>query len=152
MKLTQKETSLLKDLSSHEELCIEKYNRYSSEACDGQLKNLFSDLGRVEMQHLETLTQIQNGTVPPMNQGGAKQMPVYTQSYTAETQEKEQDKFLCTDALSTEKEVSSVYNTCIFEFTDAQTRDVLNHIQKEEQEHGEKIFNYMSANGMYQVQ
>ena len=152
MNLTQKETSLLKDLVSHEELCIEKYNRYSSQANDAQLKNLFTDLGQVEMQHLDTLTKIQNGTVPQMNQAAQKQMPTFTQSYANECPEKEQDKFLCTDALSTEKEVSSVYNTCIFEFTDANTRNVLNHIQKEEQEHGEKIYNYMSANGMYAVQ
>lgn len=152
MNLTQKETTLLKDLIAHEKLCIDKYNRYTSQACDAQLKSLFTDLEQVEMQHLNTLTQIQSGTVPQMNQGAPKQMPVFTQSYTSESQEKEQDKYLCTDALNTEKEVSSVYNTCIFEFTETNVRDALNHIQKEEQEHGEKIYNYMAANGMYQAQ
>ena len=63
----------------------------------------------------------------------------------------EHDKMLCSDALSTEKFVSSTYNTAIFEFRDKNIRQVLNHIQKEEQEHGEKIFNYMSSHGMYQV-
>ncbi|WP_334307029.1 spore coat protein [Intestinibacter bartlettii] len=28
-------------------------------------------------------------------------------------------------------------------------RQVLNHIQKEEQEHGEEIYNYMNKHGMY---
>ncbi|WP_334299750.1 spore coat protein [Terrisporobacter sp.] len=28
-------------------------------------------------------------------------------------------------------------------------RQVLNHIQKEEQDHGEKIYNYMNQHGMY---
>ncbi|HHW60872.1 MAG TPA: spore coat protein, partial [Syntrophomonadaceae bacterium] len=31
-------------------------------------------------------------------------------------------------------------------------RQVLNHIQKEEQQHGEGIFNYMQNNGMYNLQ
>lgn len=56
---------------------------------------------------------------------------------------------LCTDLLSTEKHVSSVYNICVFEFRDTNIRDTLNHIQKEEQQHGEQIYNYMSQNGMY---
>ena len=44
----------------------------------------------------------------------------------------------------TEKYVSATYDTAIFEFTDPQVRDVLNHIQKEEQQHGEAIFKYIS--------
>jgi spore coat protein CotF len=59
------------------------------------------------------------------------------------------DKDLCTDALMTEKYVSAEYNTAIFEFRDAQIRDILNHIQKEEQKHGEAIFAYMQSTGMY---
>lgn len=64
----------------------------------------------------------------------------------------EHDKMLCNDSLSTEKFISSTYNTAIFEFRDKNVRQVLNHIQKEEQEHGEKIYNYMASHGMYQVQ
>ena len=60
-----------------------------------------------------------------------------------------QDQFLCNDALSGEKHISSSYNTSIFEFVSAPVRDVLNHIQKEEQEHGKKIYDYMSKNSMY---
>lgn len=62
------------------------------------------------------------------------------------------DKDLCSDMLSTEKYVSSAYDTAIFECTNASIRQVLNHIQKEEQEHGEQIFNYMYSHGMYSVQ
>ena len=59
------------------------------------------------------------------------------------------DKDMCTDMLSTEKYVSGTYDTAIFEFKDAQVRDVLNHIQKEEQKHGEAISSYMISKGMY---
>ncbi len=62
------------------------------------------------------------------------------------------DKNLCSDMLATEKFVSGAYDTAIFECTNANTRQVLNHIQKEEQEHGEQIFNYMQSHGMYSVQ
>jgi spore coat protein CotF len=61
------------------------------------------------------------------------------------------DKDLCTDMLMTEKYVSGAYNTAIFEFRDPQVRNILNHIQKEEQQHGESIFKYMESNGMYQM-
>ena len=61
----------------------------------------------------------------------------------------ENDKMLCQDSLSTEKYVSSTYNTAIFEFSNTQIRQLLNHIQKEEQEHGQKIYNYMNQHGMY---
>lgn len=62
------------------------------------------------------------------------------------------DKDLCTDMLMTEKYVSDTYDTAIFEFKDPQIRNILNHIQKEEQQHGEAIFTYMNSKGMYQTQ
>lgn len=62
------------------------------------------------------------------------------------------DTMLCKDMLMTEKYVSGAYDTAIFEFTDTNIRQALNHIQKEEQKHGEGIFHYMSSNGMYNVQ
>ncbi len=49
----------------------------------------------------------------------------------------------------TEKYVSSTYDTAIFEQADSNVRQVLNHIQKEEQGHGEGIFKYMQSKGMY---
>ena len=52
----------------------------------------------------------------------------------------------------TEKYVSDSYNTAIFEFQDTNMRQALNHIQKEEQQHGEGIFNYMKSNDMYNPQ
>ena len=51
--------------------------------------------------------------------------------------------------LSAEKHVSSVYNTAVFEFSNPAARKMLSHIEAEEQQHGEKIYAYMSANGMY---
>jgi Coat F domain. len=150
MTLSQKETTLLQDLKSQEQLCVEKYAKYSSDACDGNLKNLFSQIGQSEKQHLDTINQILGGTVPQMGVGGnqANSMQADLNSQLNE-ENKQKDKYLCSDVLSTEKHVSSTYNTCIFEFKDTNVRNVLNHIQKEEQQHGEQIYNYMSQNGMY---
>ena len=99
-----------------------------------------------------------NGSVPMMQSAGSsgQQQPQQPQqqitpsyTYYESNQNKQQDSYLCTDALSTEKHVSSVYNTGIFEFKDPGIREALNHIQKEEQQHGEQIYNYMEINGMY---
>jgi hypothetical protein len=54
--------------------------------------------------------------------------------------------------LSTEKYVSATYNTAIFEFNNTQIRKTLNHIQKEEQEHGELLYNYLKQNNAYPLQ
>lgn len=152
MQLTQKETSLLEDLVEQEQVCVEKYNKYSNEATDQQLKNLFSQIGSVESQHLDTINQVISGTVPAMQSGNNTQVQQsFAATYNAEdaSQEKQKDTYLCTDSLSTEKHVSSTYNTSIFEFGDTNIRNILNHIQKEEQQHGEQIYNYMAQNGMY---
>jgi spore coat protein CotF len=152
MTLSQKENTLLQDLKSHEQLCVEKYSKYASDATSCQLKNLFSHLSSIEQQHLNTINQIIGGTVPQTSAGNSQQQnsssaQMLKADYTAESKQK--DQYLCQDALSTEKHVSSVYDTCIFEFKDPNLRNALNHIQKEEQQHGEQIYSFMAQNGMY---
>ena len=62
------------------------------------------------------------------------------------------DKYMLDDMLSTEKYVASAYNTGIFESAQPAIRQALQHIQQEEQHHGEQLFQYMNSHGMYQVQ
>lgn len=152
MQLTQKETSLLKDLKSQEKLCVEKYTKYASNALDPQLKELFTSIANVEQQHLNTISQIEQGSCPSSQSGGSAQTvkTIFTSNYgMGDTPDKQADCYLCSDLLADEKHVSGLYNTCIFEFTDKTVRDTLNHIQKEEQEHGKAIYDYMTANNMY---
>ena len=153
MKLTQKETMLLKDLKNSEEICIEKYGTYAARAEDPELKQLFETIRGHELQHLKTIETLMQGTVP-MTGGGQQQnqqqsdgQPSSCCGECGKTMSKN-DEFLCRDALDTEKHVSSVYDTCIFEFNDAGARDALNHIQKEEQEHGKQLYDYMRCRGM----
>jgi rubrerythrin len=199
-QLTQKERLLLQDLKSQEELCIKKYSKGANETTDQVLKQVFTQLGNQEQQHLNTVNQILQGQMPASQQSpwqqnaqsGAQQgqqsqmsggqqkqgaMPsqgqqMQSQQQGQQTQSQQQgqqmqqmqfdfsnlksqsakqtDFDLVHDLLSTEKYVSSTYNTAIFEFNDSNIRQTLNHIQKEEQQHGEILYNYLKQNGAYQ--
>lgn len=155
MKLNKKETNLLNELKMSEELCVEKYERYSKQAKDKNLKSLFNAIGNEESQHLNTINGILSGKMPDMsssetpNDKNTKVPKKVCYNKECSSTDKQHDAYLCTDALSTEKHVSSSYNTDIFEFANKQIRDALNHIQKEEQQHGKQIYDYMDANGMY---
>ena len=151
MTLTQKEQTLLSDLKSQEQICIEKYTKYSAAAHDPELKNLFTTLAQNEQKHLDTINQIIGGTevTMPPQMPSAVQAKLQCKPSSVDSEQKKNDAYLCKDALSMEKHVSGVYNTGIFEFTSPVVRDTLAHIQKEEQNHGEQLYNYLSCNNMY---
>lgn len=164
--LSTKEELLLQDQKSQEEQCILKYENYANLAQDPELKNIFRQNGQKEVEHLNTINQILNGSVPSMGgnsqqqSGQSGQSMQSSQSMQAQqgsvnqsmpTQVKLTDKDMCMDMLSTEKYVSGSYDTAIFEFKDTAVRNALNHIQKEEQQHGESIFKYMQSRDMYSV-
>lgn len=149
MQLTQKETDLLKELKDQEKLCVDKYAKHSSCAKDPQLKGLFSHLSAMEQQHYDTITQIENGNVPAPQQNNSSQQTFNAKYTVSPNPDKDNDCYLCTDLLTGEKHASHLYDTCIFEFRDEKTRDLLNSIQKSEQAHGKLIYDYMSANSMY---
>ena len=149
MTLTQKETALLKDLKGQEELCIGKYGRYAAEAKAEELRALFGELKATEESHLKTITDMMGGTTPAAPTAlSANNQCCAAVSYKNED-DRNSDAFLCRDMLSAEKHVSSTYNISVFEFSDPAARKMLSHIQAEEQQHGEKIYAYMNANGMY---
>jgi spore coat protein CotF len=164
--LSTKEKYLLQDQKTHEEQCVLKYQNYTNLAVDTELKSIFKNNGQKESEHLQTINQLLNGQVPSMsgqgnsnsNQQNQEQRNPMSSSQETNTQQssnmtfKATDKDMCIDMLSTEKYVSGTYDTAIFEFKDTKVRDVLNHIQKEEQKHGEAIFAYMHSKGMYSAQ
>lgn len=165
LNLTQKERMLLQDQKGHEELCIKKYNDYASKAQSQQLKQLFSNFAAKEQEHLNSINQMLNGQIPQMNQQQGQQgqqsqqqnqqqgnQNQQTMNQTGSFMNSAEDKNLLQDMLMVEKYVSGAYDTSIFEMTDTNVRQVLNHIQKEEQEHGEGLYNYMKSHGMYNPQ
>lgn len=156
LQLSQKERMLLEDEKSQEELCVTKYQNYANQAQDQALKQLFNKLSGEEQQHYNTINSMLQGQEPNMTQsqqqGTQMQQSSQTQQSTYQgAMSNEGDKLLCTDMLSTEKFVSGVYNTSVFEAANPTVRQALQHIQKDEQSHGEQIFNYMTSHGMYQV-
>ena len=150
MVLTQKERTFLEDLKGAEQLCITKYAKYAEQACDPCLAELFNSIKTTESAHLTTINKILAGdsVSAEMPKSASEERFTCTPSVCSE-EAKKNDAYLCRDALSMEKHVSSVYNTAVFEFAQPLLRDVLSSIQKEEQNHGEKLYNYMAENGMY---
>ena len=108
-------------------------------------------MAKVEQNHLTTITAMMGGTVPSVPAGqleNSNNQHCKSVQYSSDS-DRQSDAFLCRDMLGTEKHVSSLYDVSIFEFKDPAARKVLNHIQAEEQQHGEQLYAYMSCNGMY---
>lgn len=159
--LSNKERTLLEDQKTHEQICIEKYTNYSNQTQDPQLKKIFTDNANAEREHLNSINSLLSGQIPNVSGGSstAQQPAQLPLAGTASAGFQSQagaagsnDADFCKDMLMTEKYVSGAYDTTIFEFRDKNARDVLNHIQKEEQQHGESIYNYMASKGLYKVQ
>lgn len=64
MILTEKETNAIEDLKTQEQACIEKYTKYSNQAKDPVLKELFEEIARDEQKHFDSLDQVIKGKVP----------------------------------------------------------------------------------------
>lgn len=134
---------LLNDLRSYEATSVTKYGDYAGRACDGELKNLFTSLKQTQQNHLDTL----NGMLGTQGGCGGDTCPVEVSSQSASC-DSGIDSFLCQDALRSEKYASSLYDTCLFEFSDQSSRDTLHRIQAEEQQNGKQLYDYMSAHNM----
>jgi rubrerythrin len=151
MALNEKEKLAIQDLQSQEQTCIEKYKKYGNEAKDPVLKDLFQQLEQKEQQHYDSLEQVLSGKVPECDcndQDGSNYCPQATYDVMSEAADKKADAFLATDCISTEKMVSSSYNTNVFTFADSCIRKLLADIQIEEQNHAEMLYKYKTANGM----
>ncbi len=150
LNLTVKEQGLLKDAKGQEELCIKKYDDYASRAHCECLSKLFTSMANVERNHLKTINEMMDGNVTPVSGGIENGNNDYCTAcnYTNQ-QERDEDAFLCQDMLATEKHASSLYDVSVFEFGDPVARKVLNHIQSEEQQHGEQLYAFMKANNLY---
>ena len=151
MILTEKEMTTVKDLQTQEKACIEKYQRYSGEAKDMVLKDLFKTLQNKEQEHYNSLQKVLSGTVPSCNcndSDGRNYSPKATYDKMTDSEDKKTDNFLATDCIVSEKLVSSEYNTNVFCFKDSNMRKLLADIQIEEQNHAEMLYKYKTVNGM----
>ncbi len=151
MYLTQKELSVLNDLKTQEQNCIEKYTKYAELAADEELKELFLALKQDEQKHFESLRQVLAGTVPSCDCNDTKgrdYAPKGTYKGKADSQQKQSDCFLATDSIGTEKLVSTEYNFDVFAADNTDIRKLLADIQIEEQNHAEMLYKYKKENQM----
>ncbi len=173
-QLSQKERMLLEDLKKEEDLCVIKYQNYAQQAQDSNLSQLFNKIASDEQKHYDTVNSLLKGNGQSgsgqMSQGGQQSGAKMSQA-TGKVDLSQMgsggsgqmnsgggsggsgsDKYMLHDMLSTEKYVSSAYDTSVFESAQPNVRQALQQIQQEEQNHGEQLFQYMSSHGMYQTQ
>ncbi len=116
MILTEKEIATVKDLQTQEQACIEKYQRYSGEAKDMVLKDLFKTLQGKEQEHYDSLQQVLGGKVPSCNcndSDGRNYSPKATYDKMSDSADKKTDNFLATDCIASEACVLGVQYQCI---------------------------------------
>ena len=150
---TKKEQNLLKELQNAEKLCVEKYRKAAREAADPALGEIFSGIEQAEQKHFAVLGKMADGAVPSLPaqnkaKGKAAKEEKPAPKGRLRRTARQEDAYLLADLLGTEKYVSAVYNTAIFEFTDEKARETLGGIQQQEQFHGKQIADYMQANRM----
>lgn len=149
MILTEKENMLLNDLQQQEQLCRDKYAFYGSEAKDAELKELFSRIQDEEQEHFDTIGKLLAGQIPEVGMAAPKNyQPKGCYSAMSNDADKKHDELLCSDSIAGEKYVSAAYNNDLFGFASPKIRQVLNHIQTEEQQHAEMVYAYKTANNM----
>lgn len=151
MVLTEKETNAIEDLKTQEQACIDKYTKYSQQAKDPVLRDLFTEIAKDEQKHYDSLSQVIEGKVMPVNcndSRGKNYNPKATYDSLVNSEDKKSDCYLATDCIGTEKLVSGEYNSDVFVFGDSDIRKLLADIQIEEQNHAEMLWKYKTVNGM----
>lgn len=163
VNLTSKEKFLLEGEKYQQQLAIDKYNNYAIQAHDSILKNLFSNLVKVEEKHLHIINEMLEGKVPIINNESIH--PYYEDtsinpndllnvgdiilSSVDNNQYEDGDKIICFDALTTEELLHSTSSASSLEFENTEFEDALKYIINEKSENLKYISNYMSKKGMY---
>lgn len=151
MVLTEKEKTTIKDLQTQEKSCITKYEKYAMQAKDTELQSLFRTLQKDEQKHYQSLEQALSGNVPSCDCNdtqGKEYCPCGTYKDGGNAVDKENDNFLATDCIGTEKLVSGTYNADVFNCDNTNLRKLFADIQIEEQNHAEMLNKYKQVNGM----
>ncbi len=154
IQLSQQERKVLEDHKKHEEVCIRKYEQYSQQAGDPQLRSMFSQFAEQERQHHDSLDQLLQGRQPTVGgQSGAQhqsrpQAGPAAQNRHDGRQQRDADALMCRDAMMMETFISDSYDGGIFSTTNPVVRQTLQHIQREEQQHGEGLLNYLQDHGL----
>ena len=109
MILSEREKTVIQDLQTQEQSCVTKYAKYAAQAKDPELRNLFENLKQKEQNHYDSLTKVLSGNVPSVDcndSDGKDYQPAACYDSMTNPQDKQDDSFLATDCIGTEKMVS----------------------------------------------
>lgn len=164
VNLTSKEKFLLEGEKYQQQLAIDKYNDYALQAQDSTLKNLFSNLVKIEEKHLGMINDMLQGKIPEINK---KDLHPYYKNNSITSNDyinidnitltsiddnnsyEDGDKIICFDALTTEELLHSTSSASSLEFEKSEFYNVLKYIIDEKSENLKYINDYMSKKGMY---
>ncbi|MCK8825313.1 spore coat protein [Fuchsiella alkaliacetigena] len=161
MQLTAKEKSQIKENITAEEICIQKYQAYANQAQDQEVADLFNNLADKERQHAQTLNDLLNGKQQNQQQQ-SQQLNLNTaqqqknemevanaamEAKNAQNSDSLSDRQLLQDALMTEKYVSNSYDNSVLESANQEVMQALEHIQQEEHQHKQQLFEMMNQKG-----
>ena len=147
-------SNLLQQIAGHEQ----RHLQTVQQIMQGQMPSMGGAGGGMQqsmsagMQPGGQMSQGAPGRGASMQAGSAGQQMQSGQTSGGAGGQQLSDQQICEDLLTTEKAVAGLYNHATFEFTNPQLRQVLSHIQKEEQEHAFQLFQYMQQKGWYQPQ
>ncbi len=163
-QLTQKERMLLQDQLNHEKMCVKKYSGYAKLAHDPEVRRMFDEIAGVEEDHYNVLNSFLGNQSENQQGHGSGFQPFLQEIGLVGSSEMDSenagaslhgsfgtqtDEALLNDMLMTEKYLSGTYDTAVFECSNPDVRMALQSIQKDEQDHGQRIFEYMQRHGMY---
>lgn len=164
VNLTNKEIFLLEGEKYQHQLAIDKFNDYALQAQDQVLKNLFSNLTKIEEKHLNMINQILNGEVPELNK---KNIHPYYEDNSINSNDfinignitltsledsnnyNDGDKIICFDALTTEELLHSTSSASSLEFENTKFENILKYIIEEKSQNIKYLNDYMIKKGMY---
>ena len=130
VNLTNKEKFLLEGEKYQHQLAIDKYNNYVAQSQDSILKNLFSNLVKIEEKHLSIINEMLQGQVPQIN---TESIHPYYENNSINSNDlfnigniilssidtnhyEDGDKIICFDALTTEELLYSTSSSASLEF------------------------------------
>lgn len=164
VNLTIKERFLLEGEKYQHLLAIDKFNDYALQSQDTYLKQLFSNLVKVEEKHLKIFDDMLQGEIPQINNEVFH--PYYSDniinsndyinvsnitltSINDNHMYNDGDKIICFDALTTEELLHSTTSVSSLEFENTAFESILKYIINEKSENIKYLNDYMNKKGMY---
>lgn len=160
--LTNKEIFLLEGERYQQQLAIDKYNNFALQVEDSLLKNLFSNLSKLEKEHLNMINNILEGKIP---QTSNRHLHPYYENNNLISNDyinignitlscmdnnfSEFDKLICFEALNTEELLHSTYSASSLEFEHTPFKTAFDIIIEEKENSLRHLNDYMIKKGMY---